>query len=257
MKIEIASIINEEEAEKLYWCYLSHTKKYKDEIKWRYCNERLYSMCEDKPFHNDSDQVASKLLIIGRTYAAAIERRHQDDPETTKIENDNFYYEVVVPALVESEEGKELDEKVQQLRESSNAIVEDISLVLETHSKLTDIFSHVTGLNKRSLASKYLHFHCPAKFFIYDSRADERVKKLVNLSKTYQHELKRLNVKKYDGSYAKYVLRMLELQRFLKEDIHDKEGKKLLSPRELDDFLLSNTFSNWLKTGEICETDER
>lgn len=247
----IDSIVDVDKVKRIYTRYRSRVNIREDEIKWKYCNEILYSMCKDRPFHDDPDKIASKLLIIGRTYAAAIERRYQENPETIKIENDSFYYEVVVPALADSEEGKELDEKVQQLRESNNSIREDIGLVLETHSKLTEIFSQITKLNKRSLASKYLHFHCPEKFFIYDSRVDKRVKKLVNLSKTYLPELKRINVKKYDDTYAKFVWRMLELQRFLEEEIQGKDKNDLLLPRDLDDFLLSNTFSNWLKTGEI------
>jgi len=33
------------------------------------------------------------------------------------------------------------------------------------------LFSKISGLNKRSLASKYLHFHVPELFYISDSRA--------------------------------------------------------------------------------------
>ncbi|MGQ0578153.1 MAG: hypothetical protein ACT4PQ_04490, partial [Betaproteobacteria bacterium] len=37
-------------------------------------------------------------------------------------------------------------------------------------------FSEISDLEKRSLASKYLHFHVPKLFFIYDSRAVEAMR---------------------------------------------------------------------------------
>ena len=40
-----------------------------------YGNETLYKMCKDRPLHDDVDTISSKLWIIGRSYAASIERK--------------------------------------------------------------------------------------------------------------------------------------------------------------------------------------
>ena len=64
--------------------------------------------------------------------------------------------------------GSELDDRITRLQESTGHIVDDVEEILSMHKFLTDTFGKMTGLKKRSLASKYLHFHCPEKFFIYD-----------------------------------------------------------------------------------------
>jgi len=41
-----------------------------------------------------------------------------------------------------------------------------------------DLFTDITGWEKRALASKYLHFHRPDLFFFYDSRAKRALGKV-------------------------------------------------------------------------------
>src|SRR5215472_4669849 len=41
---------------------------------WDWANEVLYQMCRDAPQHTDVDVIAGKLWLIGRAYAAQIER---------------------------------------------------------------------------------------------------------------------------------------------------------------------------------------
>lgn len=48
-------------------------------------NNILYKIFEENPFHKDLDIIASKLLLIGRSYAATIERRKNGDES-----NDDF-----------------------------------------------------------------------------------------------------------------------------------------------------------------------
>ena len=55
-------------------------RKYRDYLdrnntRWCFGNGILYKMCEEFPKHDDSDVITGKLLLIGRSYAAAIERR--------------------------------------------------------------------------------------------------------------------------------------------------------------------------------------
>lgn len=206
------------ETKRLYKSYLNSTNS-----RWEYGNSVLCRMCEEEPEHKEIDVIVGKIWLIGRSYAAAIERR-----KNAVVVGDDFYYDEVAPKLLEI--GPELDDRITKLRKSKGLILDDIKLVLSTHKFLMDIFYELTGLEKRSLASKYLHFHCPEKFFIYDSRARVGIGKLV----------KRPNkgiltdVSNCDPEYGDFVCRMLELQEYLDEQLGVYE-----LPRKLDSFLLT------------------
>ena len=206
------------ETKRLYKSYLNSTNS-----RWEYGNSVLYRMCEEEPEHKEIDVIVGKIWLIGRSYAAAIERR-----KNAVVVGDDFYYDEIAPKLLEI--GPELDDRITKLRKSKGLILDDIKLVLSTHKFLMDIFYELTGLEKRSLASKYLHFHCPEKFFIYDSRARVGIGKLV----------KRPNkgiltdVYNCDPEYGDFVCRMLELQEYLDEQLGVYE-----LPRKLDSFLLT------------------
>ena len=51
----------------------------------------------------------------------------------------------------------------------------------EAHARTTELFTKIRGLEKRSLASKYLHFHVPGLFFIYDARAIAGMRKVMDV----------------------------------------------------------------------------
>ena len=204
-------------------------KQYKEYLKqknsrWEFGNSILYQMCEDNPLHNDADVVIGKIWLIGRSYAAAIERRKNADD----YQGDDFYYDAVAPKMLEI--GKELDSRIEFLKNNTGIIADCVPEILSTHKYLMDAFMDLTGLEKRSLASKYLHFHCPEKFFIYDSRARAAIGTIV----------KRPNKKillgndDHDAEYGDFVCRMLELLEYLDEKLGTYE-----KPRTIDSFLLS------------------
>lgn len=205
------------ETERLYKSYLNLTN-----ARWEYGNSVLYRMCEEEPDHKQIDVIVGKIWLIGRSYAVAIERR-----KNAVVVGDDFYYDVVAPKLLDI--GPELDDRITRLRKSKGLIRDEIKLVLSTHKFLIDIFYELTGLEKRSLASKYLHFHCPEKLFIYDSRVRVAIKKLVK--RPDKGIL--TNVSDYDPEYGDFVCRMLELQEYLDEQFGVYE-----LPRKLDSFLL-------------------
>lgn len=207
-----------EETIKLYKNYLQHKR-----TRWTFGNGVLYRMCEEHPYHNDAEVIAGKIMVIGRVYAAAIERRRN----ATEA-GDDFYYDVVAPKMLEA--GPELDRRLDLLRESHNSVQENAEHVISTHKFLMDIFHELTGLEKRSLASKYLHFHCPEMFFIYDSRAKAGISKIVKRPDT--HILN--GISNYDPEYGDYFCRMAELQSYIQEKFGRYE-----SPRQLDSFLLT------------------
>jgi hypothetical protein len=46
----------------------------------------------------------------------------------------------------------------------------DMALVFEMHRRVMDVFADLLAEQSRSLASKYLHFHFPELFYLYDQR---------------------------------------------------------------------------------------
>ncbi len=205
--------------EKQYTEYLKQKNS-----RWEFGNSILYQMCEDNPLHNDSDVVIGKIWLIGRSYAAAIERRKNADD----YQGDDFYYDAVAPKMLEI--GKELDSRIESLKNNSGIIADCVPEILSTHKYLMDAFMDLTGLEKRSLASKYLHFHCPEKFFIYDSRARAAIGKIVKRP----NKKILLGIDDHDAEYGDFVCRMLELQKYLDEKLGTYE-----KPRAIDSFLLS------------------
>ena len=204
-------------------------KQYKEYLKqknsrWEFGNSILYQMCEDNPLHNDADVVIGKIWLIGRSYAAAIERRKNADD----YQGDDFYYDAVAPKMLKI--GKELDSRIESLKNNSGIIADCVPEILSTHKYLMDAFMDLTGLEKRSLASKYLHFHCPEKFFIYDSRARAAIGKIVKRP----NKKILLGIDDHDAEYGDFVCRMLELQEYLDEKLGVYE-----KPRAIDSFLLS------------------
>lgn len=208
-------------------------KKFSKTMKanWEFGNNILYKMCEENPKHNNSDVVVGKIWLIGRSYAAAIERRKGGK------KTGDFYFDVVAPKMKKI--GKELDKKIKELPQPSANHVDDL---LRTHKFLTDVFSDISQLQKRSLASKYLHFHCPQKVFIYDSRAKEAIHKIVE--RPDKKPLNKLQPNEFDQEYGDFVCRILELKNFLETKL-----KRSLAPRDIDNFLLSDTVKKYNKKG--------
>ncbi len=78
-----------------------------NETSWDFLNEVLYNLCRRNPEHHDTKIILSKTLIIGRVYAAALERNAIKKKSrkivvalTDEIESslgDDFYLEQVVP----------------------------------------------------------------------------------------------------------------------------------------------------------------
>jgi hypothetical protein len=127
---------------------------------WDFGNQVLYDMCHANPEHKQDQIIIGKIWLIGRTYAAAIERRRT----TEGAIGDDFYESEVAPKIRKSE----IDNWFEAIRKGNP---DDLTLHLEVHARVLKLFTEISGLKKRSLASKYLHFHFPERFLIYDSRA--------------------------------------------------------------------------------------
>jgi hypothetical protein len=186
---------------------------------WDLGNSVLYDLCRNHFTHKNDSEIIAKIWLIGRSYAAAIERRKNKDQNI----NDDFYITTVAPKIRKSG----IDIWIEKCKES-NQIVD----YLETHKKLTNLFSEISGLEKRSLASKYLHFHLPNKFYIYDSRAVNAVNIFL---KTI--DVKKFNIPKifnqYDEEYMKLYYKCDYIKSFVLENYSID-----LNCRDLDNLLV-------------------
>jgi hypothetical protein len=186
---------------------------------WDLGNQVLYDLCSSHPHHKSRQEIIAKIWLIGRSYSAALERRKNKKEDSL---GDLFYEDIVVPEI----QKQDIDSWIEPL--NKNSTPEEI---IQAHSKLTKIFQDITKLEKRSLASKYLHFHRPDLFFIYDSRAITAIRQITPSSEKLLPCL--LPLKQVDSEYLKFYRRCL----WLHDDFKTKLDRKL-SPREIDKVLL-------------------
>ena len=102
--------------------------------------------------------------------------------------------------------------------------------VLETHEYLCRRFAQLVGNTKRSLASKYLHFHVPQLFLLFDDRAGQGIGLCLDGTRTR----KRIWHVPVDDQYAHFACRVLRLRGLIAE-----HHGFILSPRQLDRLLLA------------------
>ena len=203
--------------------------KAKGSNEWDFSNSILYNLCRDSPKHNSSEIILVKIWIIGRCYAAAIERRKSNKDDI----NDDFYNFKVVPKMKNSNIDQWI-EKCNSTKKKEDALI--------AHKKLTNLFFELTELNKRSLASKYLHFHIPSLFYIYDSRVVSSIGKLNTLLK-----IKDIKEKKNMDVDDNYNMFYEKCERIV-DKVSQEYGIKLTC-RELDNLLIE--FANEKQRKEI------
>lgn len=135
-------------------------------------NQVLYRMCRDHPHHDDPYVTAGKVLAIGRIYAASPERgAGKAQPDA------GLLGEAIGRALRDSELDAKLDAIPFQARLAPAMVPELVNahkLVVDEVSRATKKWS-IKATTKTweprthiSFASKYLHFHRPNAFPIYD-----------------------------------------------------------------------------------------
>lgn len=206
---------------------LQEIKKFKErDDYWRIGNGVLYEMCKKYPYHNDVAEVVGKTWLIGRSYAVSLERN-----KNNKNISDDFYSKKVAPRFIKGNFDKKLSD-VRKLRELAE---ENIPTILKTHKDIVNfIRKKITKDNKRSFASKYLHFHFPKLFFIYDSRAAGAINDVARAVGGTKKEYKKYieKAKKFDKSYADFFVKCFYLYQFC------KENGVLLTTRQIDSFLV-------------------
>ena len=141
-------------------------------------NEVLYRMCRDQPGHTNSDVIAGKIWLIGRAYAAAVERGAGKAILREAREKNKGLPELIALDIAKSA----LDKWLESIDDVKKVDVENLDRVLAVHRKFVDLLKGLTKgkrATRRSFASKYLHFHKPLAFFLFDSRAQEKIHKKV------------------------------------------------------------------------------
>ena len=189
---------------------------------WNLGNKVLYDLCSTNFTHDTTEKILAKTLLIGRAYAAAIERRKNKNGI-----NDNFYLDTVAPAFKKPK----LDKILADLKKYKKISNDTAPKIIDAHNYLTRLLFDITDLEKRSFSSKYLHFHLPELFFIYDTRAVSAMRLFVKkLPKNLQVLADRENT---DSEYSNFFYKCF----FLREKINE-EFKVLLTPRQLDNLLI-------------------
>ena len=98
---------------------------------WSLGNEVLYDLCRAHPRHVSVREVVGKVWLIGRAYAAAVERG-RGTVAGSGHSNDSFYTEALAPALIESQ----LDERLQSLHALDHISTEHSAPILLVHGYL-------------------------------------------------------------------------------------------------------------------------
>jgi len=190
---------------------------------WDFGNAILYKLCKENFQHTTDDHILTKVLFIGRIYAAAVERRKNKSSDI----NDNFYTDTVAPTFRKSK----LDDKLLELKLVMPDKIENIKSVLQTHYYLTKMLQKITALDKRSFSSKYLHFHFPDLFYIYDSRAVSALRQFTSqIPMDLKHILQFENI---DIEYAKFYCKCFGLKREIKSQLNIE-----LTNRQFDNLLI-------------------
>lgn len=163
----------------------------------------LYDLCFLHRHHLKDEIVADKLRLIARHYAeygASL----------------GFSPELGAHCLAQSP----VDHWFGTL-----ATAEDLDawLLLELHKRMMGVFAELPEGEARSLASKYLHFHFPELFCVYDTRVEAAAQALAGGDCGF------LAMSDYDPVYGRFHA----CCRKLAERLGAQIGRRL-SPRELD-----------------------
>ena len=194
---------------------------------WKIGNDILYKMCKNYPSHKDDVEVIAKIWLIGRSYAASIERGAKDKNNEKQEES---IYEKIVPKVF-SEYREKIDEALSKTSKS------DLQQIFYTYDLVLKCFNKITIKWHRSLTSKYLHFHQPDYFYLMDSRAKTGLQNVLEAlsinNRIEKAEISNYSVSKESEEYVKFYLKCQICHKQLEKEFNCK-----LSTKDLDNLLL-------------------
>jgi len=196
-------------------------RKAQSRLEWQVGNEAIYKMCREHRGHADKCVVASKVWLIGRSYAASIERFMNAD-----VGGEDFILKKVAPRLLRWH----LDKWLDGVPRYKWAFVHRPDLAVTIHGRLLQRLKPLLARNPRSFASKYLHFHHRELFPIYDSRAVAAIRLVTPDSR----QIDSIRARAADEEYLKFCTRL----RWLLLEVQARFGVRL-ALREVDNLLLA------------------
>lgn len=183
---------------------------------WYLFDKVLYDLCQQYPRHNNPHEIVAKIAMIGRAYSASVERRNIADNQR----NLDFFYVFIAPLIINSD----LDERLDALKQYKTPTPDNLPEILATHLYLQELLKKVTERDNRSFSSKYLHFHFPNLFYLYDFFSKDKMNEIV------KHKGRWHIPSDSDREYAMYCQKSLFVQQQL---LPDSEN----APRIIDSFL--------------------
>ena len=142
---------------------------------WGGVDETLYNVCRAHPGHSDRRSVMAKVVLIGRAYAAGIERCVTPPPGVQAI--------VLVGDYLQEHQG-DVDDIIAATRAAAEPLsAAAMACIVKEHGRLTALLGRMRECHgaPRSFAAKYLHFHHPA-VPIYDSYVTKQLTRAVRWS---------------------------------------------------------------------------
>lgn len=206
---------------------LHQIRQCRKQTDWDFGNSILYDLCRNNFGHTQTEIILAKIWLIGRSYSVSLERRKN------KLENsDDFYVRRAVPAF----KNVGLDKLLGTLKQHERITSDNALEVLTVHGQLTKVLKELTDQDKRSFSSKYLHFHLPELFFMYDSRAVIGLRRFI--SRVPRDLQPIVDSKAVDMEYAKFVCKCIALRQQIEKHFGQELENCELKNRELDNLLL-------------------
>ena len=168
-------------------------------------NQLLYRLCKKYKKTTQWQQVYAKVWIIGRTYAAPVERNKKG------VNIEQFSKD-----FINFNKRNKFDKLLFNIKCEEDA--------MKVYKKFLDFIFKETGQYNRSFASKYLHFHRPKWFKIYDSYTKKATNALSNIKSDLKGDV--------DKIYADFYAKENDINNYIKKEYGEK-----LNNRDLDTLL--------------------
>lgn len=185
---------------------------------WSERDRFLESLCRDS--NPSEEEVAARLLIVGRTYAAPLERFQGAKRKWFHA------YRGVAKRLVDKGFLQELGQFDPPEFWSSAATQME---VLRLHRQLIELLG--CKKNPRSLASKFMHFHRPDVVLIFDNNARAAASRTME---SLRLQVEKLDIHGVDDPYRRYLQNALALKRHIEDQIEIE----VPTPRDLDKIII-------------------
>lgn len=133
---------------------------------WIPLDRPILAACKDCPSHDDYCEVYAKIALVNRMYSAQLGRGRVGKYEAE---------DKVAQALCKSD----IDKHLEPLLNVGMLNEEVLPKVFKCHERLVSIARRAIGIDANSFASKYLSFHVPSVFPIFDSRASSAARQVL------------------------------------------------------------------------------